>query len=1049
MKNLILFLAVIACNAQLWGNKLVLIPTENITQTRQLLDNPKVKVHFYNDDFSIATTANSLKEGMVILDHAPCMSSNSYYIVYTDTHTDKQAYKSSIAHRAEILYSGNHFYLIKTDEQKHGQLPPAKNDGMVRIFSTQAQMAAPRNWTKSLKNLEPDPFVLELLDQVNATYITTRVQHLEDYGTRDAYTPESIEAQQWIEEQFLSWGLEVEVMDFTMPGGPASDNVIATLTGTKYPDEYVIVGGHYDSISWSGDAPGADDNASGTSGVMEIARILSNYTFDRTIVFCAFSGEEYGLYGSAAYASQSAQQGKDILGYFNMDMIGYLKPGELNMMTSLIYPQSAQELADFYTQVVGVYLPNFQVVPATLTGGDSDHTSFNNNGYMGIFPFEDVDNYSPYIHTPDDVVGLSYNNENLAVVFTKAALASVVTMANLLNPPRNLIALPGNEKVELSWDEMMDIDFFNVYKNGQIIETTLTPYYTDYDVVNGTLYEYYVTAIYTETGEESAPSNKVAVTPMPPMELPFFIDFENGTPYWDLDDMWGLSTLQAYSPLHSLSESPQGNYNNNRHDMAILQPFGLMGYSDASLSFQTRYAIENNWDFMYLEISTDGHNWTTIDSYTGNQNQWTLKTYPLTHVLNQPFVQIRFRFSSDHIINDEGMYIDDFQIMVEGGYDTQTLEIPAGWSGISSLINPANSAVADIFQPVNDQMIILQNMEQVYWPDQNINTLGSWDTHSGYKIKMNQPVTLEIQGFFTENNTVSVSEGWNLLPVLSSCAVSSEDLLSEMPEPGEVIIKEIAGYNLYWPAQNIHTLQELMPGKAYMAYVPQAFELEFPACENKAQRYLAKKMMQMKSLPQEITPTGISHLIALPEDANQIFENGDFVGVYTQEGICAGGIIIDHGQPKQALVVFANDSITHEKNGFYENEVFSFKYHHGASGHTYLLEPVFHDHFSHGEYFAPEGVSALESLTLATSVASTDNRITRVYPNPASDIIHIQLPQYQTARVSVTLLSGQLLKQVTMKESSTIRLSGLSEGVYLIHIEGESFREVHKLVRQK
>ncbi len=79
---------------------------------------------------------------------------------------------------------------------------------------------------------------------------------------------------------------------------------IATLTGTKYPDEFIVLGGHFDSLTWVALEPRADDNASGTSGVIEIARILSQYEFDRAVIFCAFSGKEYGLHGSEAYAER-------------------------------------------------------------------------------------------------------------------------------------------------------------------------------------------------------------------------------------------------------------------------------------------------------------------------------------------------------------------------------------------------------------------------------------------------------------------------------------------------------------------------------------------------------------------------------------------------------------------------------------------------------------------------------------------------------------------------------------------------------------------------
>jgi hypothetical protein len=109
-------------------------------------------------------------------------------------------------------------------------------------------------------------------------------------------------------------------------------------------------------------------------------------------------------------------------------MIGYQHPGD-ELHTDLLYPASAEELAQFYRDVTAIYLPDFQVKEAEPISGDSDHTSFNNNGYMGIFPFEDTPNYSPYIHTTQDLVGPSVNSPELAKNMIQANLASVVTLA--------------------------------------------------------------------------------------------------------------------------------------------------------------------------------------------------------------------------------------------------------------------------------------------------------------------------------------------------------------------------------------------------------------------------------------------------------------------------------------------------------------------------------------------------------------------------------------------------------------------------------------------
>lgn len=1045
MKRIFLLLLVSLFTIPMMAADLVLIPTKSFDETQSLFKSQALTINFYRDEFVIATLHADPKKDFIVLDKNPWKNGLSYYLVYIDQYVDKDKYYDFINPIADVLHDGGTFMIVRIDETLHGQLPPAKNDGMVRLFEDKVEL--PSLLFKNKKErFDPDPFVLSLLDEVNGTNITADVQHLEDYGTRDCYHPNSVLAEEWIETKFLAMGLDVEVMDFTMPGGASSDNVIATLTGTKYPDEYVVLGGHYDSRAWSGAAPGADDNASGTSGVIEIARILSQYEFDRSIIFCAFSGEEYGLYGSAAYASRSAQEGMEILGYFNMDMIGYLKPGNTTVMTSLIYPQSAQELADFYTTVSGVYLPDFVVIPASFSGGDSDHTSFNNNGYMGIFPFEDVDNYSPHIHTSNDLVGPSYNNEDQAVIFTQAILASVVTMANMQFPPKNLVAIPGDEQVELQWDEMFDVDQFKVYKDNVLIDSTSTNNYLDYEVENGTQYEYYVTAIYTDSGNESIPSNVAYATPMPPIGLPLMIDFENGAPYWNLGDNWGVTNTASYSPSHSFTESPNGSYGNDWETYATMSPVNLTGYDAASLSFWTKYNIENNYDYMYLEITTNGTNWTQLDQFTGNQNSWIKKTYSLNSYLNEPYVVIRFHFYSDFMVTAEGMYIDDFEVTVEGGYNIQQVEIPEGWSGISSYILPAQTQVENLLQPIIDELVILQSMNNVYWPAQNINTIGSWDAHSGYKIKVDDNVSLEVAGVFQDNKTVDLTQGWNIIPVLSDCAVTCSELFSSVSDQ-VVIVKEIAGNGIYWPSQNIFSLSELIPGRAYYILTTDDISFTFPECSS-AKKASSTGYIRQKSFWEMIDPTGNSHVISIPETVQQNYETGDQIGVFTPGGLCAGVLEIDEMVSNKALVVFANDSVTPLVDGFLQSEHFSFKLYEASSGEEYNLIASFSDDFPDAGTFVSEGLSGLTSLVIDNTGINDHAQVTAIFPNPAKGNVMISLTDGLAAGLDVMNLSGQLILNAQLKGQTMINTSSLPKGVYTFHIRGLDFTETYKVVIQ-
>ncbi len=1045
MKKIFLLLLLSIISIKIAFAELVLIPTENFEETKTLFNDPSIIINFYRDEFVIATVEKAPEQYYISLDKDPWRANLSYYLVYTGERVDKNAYISSIELRSDILYEGDFFLIVRTDETKHGQLPPSQS-GMVRIFYREVELPAPSVFDPE-RTIEPDTLIFELFEEIDGSNITDWVQHLEDYGTRDAYHPQSVAAQEWIEERFLEMDLEVEVMNFSMPGGEASDNVIATLVGKKNPDEYVVLGGHYDSKSnvW-GNAPGADDNASGTSGVMEIARILSQLEFDRSIIFCAFSGEEYGLYGSAAYASRCANQGMDILGYFNMDMIGYLEPCHPRFMTSLIYPQSAKPLADFYTDVCEVYLPDFDVIHTSLPYGyNSDHTSFNNNGYMGIFPFENVDCFSPYIHTIYDLVGPSYNSEEQAVIFTKAVLASVVTMANILMPPQDLVAIPGDEKVDLKWNEMAETDYFRIYRDDLFIDSTANAFYTDYDVENKTQYQYHITANCTESGYESQPSNKVFVTPAPPISLPLFIGFEKGAPYWVLDDGWGISSQEYYSPAYSLSESPYGNYANNRQDHATLPPIDFTGYGDATLYFQTKYDIESNSDFMYLEISTDSINWTVLDTYTGTQGDWIQKTYPLTDYVNEPYVVIRFHFYSDDDITKEGMYIDNFEITVREPYDHHYVEIPAGWSGISSNIAPAEPGIEDVMHDIIDDLIILLSMTDIYWPEKDINTIEYWDPHSGYKIKTEKDVTLVMEGYYEENKSIEISEGWNLIPVLCNYPVSCEDLFEDVPE-NIVIVKEVAGYGVYWPSENIYTLNELLPGKAYMLKSNDTFSLTFPEC---SPGKIFTRQTPLENAPwQKTDPTASSHVISVPYNVLEDFETGDFIGIFTQESLCAGYLKIVDNDPDQPLVVFANDTLTGETDGFLEDERFIFKLYESSSGEEFDLIAGFDDSFPDHELFASEGLSRLISLEIdddPTAVAEHEY-YAKIFPNPASNQVIVIVEHDLNVELIISNAAGQEFIRTDISGEERIDVSGFQKGVYFFRLKGKDFREVHRVI---
>ena len=122
----------------------------------------------------------------------------------------------------------------------------------------------------------------------------------------------------------------------------------------------------------------------------------------------------------------------DIVGYFNLDMTGYLEEGT-DIHIHLIYVNRDSLLANFYYNLCDIYYPEMPIRQNWMVSGDSDFSSFNRNGYAALHPFEDVHSYSPYIHTRQDVLGLSVNNLEQSKRFAQLNLGAVAHLAGLNN----------------------------------------------------------------------------------------------------------------------------------------------------------------------------------------------------------------------------------------------------------------------------------------------------------------------------------------------------------------------------------------------------------------------------------------------------------------------------------------------------------------------------------------------------------------------------------------------------------------------------------------
>ncbi len=299
--------------------------------------------------------------------------------------------------------------------------------------------ALPESVTRTAPQQEAvtmDDVVVSIIEQVDEAVFLSYEENLTVNGPRPTEGASCIAAAEFMFNEFQNMGLAVRYHQWSN-GGYNSDNVEATLNGTdETSDEIYIICGHYDTVSSS---PGADDDTSGTVAVLIAAKILSQYQFNHTIKFVAFSGEEEGLLGSEAYVQDAVSEGWNIMGVLNCDMISYAITS--NDGSNLdVYQDTQSEWLYTYTMGVNTeyseYIGPLTLHDAGLSGG-SDHYYFWQNGFSALFYFEYT--MTPYYHSSQDTISninLTYAVKNTKLILaTRAELAEAGLLSNPPEPP--------------------------------------------------------------------------------------------------------------------------------------------------------------------------------------------------------------------------------------------------------------------------------------------------------------------------------------------------------------------------------------------------------------------------------------------------------------------------------------------------------------------------------------------------------------------------------------------------------------------------------------
>jgi hypothetical protein len=624
----------------------------------------------------------------------------------------ERATRSQLEARARLIRFDGREAVIEASQEEAMKVAGLGLE-IARVFIRPIRPAPVERFAPLRMSTEFDPAIQTMVNSVSSATIDANVQRLEDFETRYATHDSCQAAADWIKAQFESYAIDsVYYHNFS---ATYKDNVVAVIPGKGNPDKIVLIGGHYDSYTSNPSVcPGADDNATGTVCAMECARILSNYDFNYTLVFVAFGGEEFGLYGSEGYAADAAARGDDIIGAIAVDMIGYLAGGDA-MDLDIIDNASSQWIRDLTVDAANLYVPELAVVDGSLpSGASSDHASFWAHGYDAILFFEDTDDYSPYIHTANDIVGLSYNSSTMAERCVKVAVGLVASMAEPFRVAITHTPLEDTDDTSNPYSVVAEIVAAGTLNPDSLLvrystgsgENTLTMSPTgnpdEYEALvpaqpGGTYVSYYIVAEDTDSNRSMHPGGA-------PAEVhTFFVgtittiaehDFESdhGWTVGDVDDdattgIWQRCDPEAteaqpeddHTPdpgvnayiTHCAAGTGQGANDVDGGKTTLFSPvFDLSTYPNAWVRYYRWYSNDTGaspeTDDWLVDVSDDGGStWARLDSLRASERPWTLVERDLEDYVELTS-QIRFRFIASD--TDPGSIVeagvDDFSIVM-------------------------------------------------------------------------------------------------------------------------------------------------------------------------------------------------------------------------------------------------------------------------------------------------------------------------------------------------------------------------------------------------
>jgi uncharacterized protein (TIGR02145 family) len=381
-------------------------------------------------------------------------------------------------------------------------------------------------------------------------------------------------------------------------------------------------------------------------------------------------------------------------------------------------------------------------------------------------------------------------------------------------------------------------------------------------------------------------------------------------------------------------------------------------------------------------------------------------------------------------------------------YACQQYQFAQGWNSISGFVVPSDPAVVSMFAPLQNNLVVMQNLEALYWPSQGLNTIVNFDNTSGYAIKLTENASFDYCGDAFAATTIQLDAGWNYLPVLSSCDVDAMMLFEGIIDD-IVYVQDLIGTQVFWPVMGIYTLEKLIPGRAYKIKALNTVAITFPECG---------QATTTKAALNNVTETPWGSFQASPQSqavvflpsATDNFRAGDVIGAFGADDKVFGYAEFQKDKEVLMMVLFGNDNTSAIATGFAENETVSYRLYRPETGETFDLSVEYSQSLDNtsGRYQSGSYAAITKTAMNVTGVESLSASAIAMYPNPARESVNFSFSGNENEIIHIEILDveGRLVAAEQFSGATRINTADFRAGIYFVKISTRSATEIRKLV---